>query len=217
MSIAAGVTFLIASLGLYYALERGPVRLVSPIIGAYPILSLGFAALGGASVQPDQIAAVCAIIAAVGLVAVLSDPRQGDVPPRGPTILYSVISAIGFASTFALGQRAAETGGDWQSTFATRLAALAALGLLLLVLRPDLRVGRKAVVPLVAMGLLDGVALMAVISAASLERPEFAAVAGSMFGLFTILLARVLLREHMSAAQWMGCVVAFLGIGYLAL
>ena len=43
LSLASGVAFLIASLGLYFAFERGPVRLVAPLIASYPILSIGFA------------------------------------------------------------------------------------------------------------------------------------------------------------------------------
>ncbi|WP_424988852.1 EamA family transporter [Microbulbifer sp. S227A] len=217
LSVGAGVAFLMASLGLYFAFERGPVRLVSPIIGAYPILSLAYAVLDGSRVTADQIAAVLVIVCAVGLVAMLSDPAADDMPPRGPTIALSVLSAIGFASTFKLGQMAAEHGGEWQSTFATRAIALAGLCALLILLRPDLRIGRRALVPLVTMGVLDGIALLAVISAGGLDHPEFAAVAASMFGLFTILLARVFLGEKMGAAQWAGCVVAFLGIGYLTL
>lgn len=216
-AIAAGAAFLVASLGLYYAFERGPVRLVSPIIGAYPVLSLTYAAMGGSPVTTDQVAAVLVIVCAVGLVAILSDAKTDDAPPKGPTILLSLISAVGFASTFKLGQMAAELGGEWQSTFATRVIALAALCAVLLVLRPNLRIGRSALLPLITMGVLDGIALLAVISAGALEQPEFAAVAASMFGLFTILLAWMLLREPMRPAQWAGCIVAFLGIGYLSI
>lgn len=216
-ALAAGITFLVASIGLYYAFERGPVRLVSPIIGAYPILSLVYAAIGGSPISINQVAAVLVVIAAVAVVAILSDTSSEDIPPRGLTIVLSVISGIGFATTFKLGQLAAETSGEWQSTFATRIAATVALGIVLLLLRPDLKVGRRALLPLITMGILDGIALLAVISAATLEQPEFAAVAASMFGLFTILLARIFLGEQMALKQWAGCIVAFLGIGYLTL
>lgn len=216
-SLAAGVCFLTASIGLYYAFERGPVRLVSPIIGAYPVLSLTFAALGGTPVTFHQVAAVLMIVLAVGVVAIFSDHSDEHIPARGPTIILSLISAIGFAATFKLGQMAALTGGEWESTFATRVTALALLAVILWRLRPKFRIGRSAVLPLIIMGLLDGIALLAVISAADMARPEFAAVASSMFGLFTILLARLLLKEHMAPIQWAGCLLAFAGIGYLAL
>jgi len=216
-SLAAGVCFLTASVALYYAFERGPVRLVSPIIGAYPVLSLTFAALGGTPLTVHQVTAVLMIVLAVGVVAIFSDHSDEHIPARGTTIIFSLISAIGFAATFKLGQMAALTGGEWQSTFATRVTALALLAVILWRLRPKFRIGRAAMIPLVTMGILDGIALLAVISAADMARPEYAAVASSMFGLFTILLARLLLKEHMAPMQWAGCLLAFAGIGYLAL
>lgn len=147
-------------------------------------MSLVYAAIGGSPISINQVAAVLVVIAAVAVVAILSDTSSEDIPPRGLTIVLSVISGIGFATTFKLGQLAAETSGEWQSTFATRIAATVALGIVLLLLRPDLKVGRRALLPLFTMGILDGIALLAVISAATLEQPEFAAVAASMFGAF---------------------------------
>ncbi len=217
LSIASGVAFLVASLGLYYAFERGPVRLVSPIIGAYPIVSLGLAALTGTVITSGQIIAVVLIIAGVGVVAALADTSGDPVPAKGPTIILSVISALGFALTFKLGQTAAELDSELHATMMTRITALGLLIGLLVIRRESPAVGRSAILPLIIMGALDGIALLAVLSAGRLENPQFASVSSSMFGLFTILLAWVLLKERMTAPQWGGVVVAFLGIGYLAL
>jgi drug/metabolite transporter (DMT)-like permease len=216
LSIGSGVAFLMASLGLYYAFERGPVRLVSPIIGAYPIASITFAALGGEIVTAGQIAAVLLIVAGVGVVASLADTSGDPVPPKGPTILLSIISALGFATTFALGQRAAALDGELQSTLVARVVAFSLLACLIFAIRAPIKIGRSATLPLLAMGLLDGIALLAVLSAGRVENPQFAAVASSMFGLFTIVLAWGLLKERMTMPQWAGCIVAFLAIGYLA-
>ena len=216
-SICTGIALLIAGLSLYYAFQRGPVRLVSPIIGAYPVLSILIAIFAGSPITAGQIAAVLTIVCAVGLVAVFSDSDSEKIPPKGPTILLSLISAIGFASTFALGQIAAEMGEEWQGTFMARLVATGLLCIILIALRADLRIKPTALVILTIMGLLDGIALLAVISAGALDQPEFASVAASMFGLFTILLARVLLKETMTPIQWGSCIVAFLGIGYLSI
>ena len=216
LSIGSGVAFLIASLGLYYAFERGPVRLVSPIIGAYPILSIALAAMSGARIGLDQVTAVLMIVLGVGVVASLADKSGEPVPPKGPTIALSVVSAIGFAVTFKLGQMAAALDGELHATLLARITALGLL-LALVALRPTpLSVGRKAILPLILMGTLDGIALMAVLSAGSVPNPQFAAVAASMFGLFTIVLAAVFLKERMTMPQWGGCVTAFVAIGYLA-
>lgn len=217
LSIGSGAAFLVASLGLYYAFERGPVRLVSPIIGAYPIVSLGLAALTGAVITPGQIAAVLFIIAGVGVVAALADTSGDPVPAKGPTIVLSLLSALGFALTFKLGQTAAELDGELHATMMARITALGLLAALIVIRKAPIAVGRRANLPLLIMGALDGVALLAVFTAGRLEHPQFAAVGSSMFGLFTIILAWALLKERMTAPQWGGCVVAFLGIGYLAL
>lgn len=217
LSVGSGAAFLVASLGLYFAFERGPVRLVSPIIGAYPIASIAFAAATGTAISGGQIAAVLLIVAGVGLVASLADTSGDPVPPKGPTIALSLISAIGFATTFKLGQMAAALEGELQSTFVARITAIALLVLIVIARQIQVRVDPRAILPLIVMGLLDGVALLSVLSAGSLANPQFAAVASSMFGLFTIVLAWALLKERMTAPQWGGCVIAFLAIGYLAL
>lgn len=217
LSLGSGAAFLAANIGLYFAFERGPVRLVAPLIGAYPILSLGFAVAGGAEVGAMQIAAILAVIAGTGLVAVLSDRSDSETPPIGRTALYSLLSCCGFATAFELGQMAAEQAGESATTMTARLAATVLLIALLLALRPRIWPGVRALPPLAIMGVLDGVALLSVISAARLPSPEYAAVAASMFGLLTILLAWAFLKERMTPAQWLGGAVAFGGIGYLAL
>lgn len=216
LSIGSGLAFLVASLGLYFAFERGPVRLVAPIIGAYPILSLLFAFLAGSPIGADQVLAVLVIVGAVGVVAGLSGDSDDPAPPKGPTIALSLIAAIGFAATFKLGQLAATLEGELNATLLARVTALVLLLALIVIRRQTLRVGAAALLPLVVMGLLDGVALLAVISAGVLDHPQLAAVASSMFGLITIVLAWAFLRESMSRPQWAGCLAAFLAIGYLA-
>ncbi len=217
LAIGAGISFLVASLGLYFAFERGPVRLVAPLIASYPILSVSFAVLLGAQITFAQIVAVLAIVVGVGIVAALSDGSDDDTPPIWPTIGLSLIAAAGFASTFKLGQLAALAGPELPTTMVARLTALVLLIIVVLLRGARSWPGRCALFPLFVMGTLDGVALMAVISAAPLPNPEYAAVASSTFGLLTILLAWLFLREKMSLSQWGGCILAFSGIAYLAL
>lgn len=217
LAAVAGVFFILAAYGLYYAFQRGPVRLVAPLIAAYPILSVGWASFQGTPISAFQWTAVFAIVIGVAIVAALSDDSVDDSPPKGKTVLFALTSAIGFAGTFAIGQRAAELSHEMPSTLVTRLVALALVVGICLVLRQKFWPGTRALPWLIAMGIADGIALLCVLSAGALPDPQYAAVTSSMFGLLTILLAWGFLKEGMTLPQWAGCVVAFCGVGYLAL
>lgn len=217
LSLGAGVFFVIATFGLYHAFERGPVRLVAPLIAGYPILSVAIAASQGTPISPLQWSAVLAIVAGVAVVAALSDTSSEDSPTIGPTILFSIIAAIGFAGTFALGQAAADLSHEMPATLVTRVLAMALVVAILLIFKLSFWPGKRALPLLIAMGVADGIALYCVLSAGNLPEPQYASVTSSMFGLLTILLAWVFLKERMTVPQWMGCIVAFVGVGILAL
>lgn len=216
-SLGAGVFFVIATFGLYAAFERGPVRLVAPLIASYPILSVAVAAWQGEMVTALQWLAVIAIVAGVAVVAALSDSTTDASPPKERTVLYACVAAVGFAGTFALGQHAADISEKLPTTLITRIMAVGLTAAILLAARQPFWPGRKALPLLIAMGVADGIALLSVLSAGNLADAQYASVASSMFGLLTILLAWAFLKERMSLPQWSGCVVAFCGVGYLAL
>jgi drug/metabolite transporter (DMT)-like permease len=217
ISVLSGVFFLASSLGLYGAFQRGPVKLVSPIIASYPILSIAWAAWNGVSISALQLGAVIFIILGVSLVAALSDDSDGDVPPIGKTIAFSILASIGFAGTFALGQMASAQAGELPVTFVTRIVAIGLLLAGILALKLPVWPGRAALPILALMGAADGIALLMINSAGHLPDAQYAAVASSTFGLLTIVLAWVFLKERLSGLQWAGCLIAFVGIGYLAL
>lgn len=217
LSIGAGVFFIVATFGLYYAFQRGPVRLVAPLIASYPILSIGWAMFQGAHVSAFQWLAVIAIVAGVSVVAALSDTDDEETPSYGLTIAFAIIAAVGFAGTFALGQSAAALSHDMPSTLVTRLVAFALVVTIVLAFKLPIWPGKQAFPWLVAMGIADGIALMCVLSAGALPDARYAAVASSLFGMLTIVLAWIFLKERMTLPQWVGCAVAFVGVGYLAL
>ncbi|HEY9038802.1 MAG TPA: DMT family transporter [Roseovarius sp.] len=216
LALAAGAMFFLAYIGLYRAFEIGPVRLVAPVIGAYPVLSVGWAALSGQAVSPDQWLAVGAVIAGVAIVGYLTRAGESHGHKRA-AILWAMLGGGGFAATFALGQSAAHAGAEMPVILVTRamaalmaVAAMAASG--------GLRLPARGALPLLGlMGLLDCIALGIVIAAAGMARPEFASVAASTFGMITVILAWAILRERMTGGQWLGVLLTFTAIGYLAL
>ncbi len=213
---AAGAAFFLAYIGLYRAFEIGPVRLVAPVIGAYPVLSVGWAALSGQAVTPDQWLAVGAVIAGVAIVGLLTGSGESHGNKRA-AILWAVLGGFGFAATFALGQAAAQAGAELPVILIARATA-ALVAIAIMAASGGLRLPTRGALPLLGMmGLLDCIALGIVIAAAGMARPEFASVAASTFGMITVVLAWAILRERMTGGQWLGVLLTFAAIGYLAL
>lgn len=217
LSLGAGVFLIVASAGLYLAFQRGPVRLVAPLIAGYPILSVAIAAFAGSTITALQLGAVLAIVIGVAAVAALSDDSDDDTPPIGPTIALSCFAAIGFAMTFALGQAAADLSHEMPTTLISRAFGLCLVVVALLVIKRPFWPGKSTMPMLILMGIADSIALYCVMAAGGLPDAQYAAVTSSMFGLLTIVLAWLFLKERMTPAQWAGCAVAFCGVGVLAL
>jgi drug/metabolite transporter (DMT)-like permease len=216
LGLAAGCLFGLAAIAHYKAFSIGPVKLVAPIIGSYPALSVGWAVWQGTPVSSLQWFAVIMIIFGVGYVAGTSAEDETNQSPVN-AIFWSVLAGLGFASTFAVGQAAAEQGGELPLLFPTRFAALITVLVIALALRIRILPGYGQLKILAAMGALDAIALGCVLSAGGFANPELASVLAATFGLITILLAAIFLRERMTNAQWGAVVVVFACICYLAI
>jgi drug/metabolite transporter (DMT)-like permease len=214
LALLAGLAFAVANLGLYRALAIGPVRLVAPLCGSYPVLSLAIAALQGRTAAVWEWAAILAIIGGLALAASKGEDEPNG--PRGKAVLWALVGATGFALTFAFAQQAAMGGGELTVTVVARLAALGCVAGWLFLARIPLDSARAQWRPLVLLGALDATAISLVIAAARFPSPEYAAVASSVFGLVTILLAWRFLGEAMRATQWLGVLIVFAGIAAIA-
>lgn len=217
LAAGSGLVYALGGYSLYRAFQIGPVRMVAPIIGSYPVLSLGFATLQGQPPSLGQLIAVVAIIAGVALIAVLSDHERDAAGSRREALLWSALGCGGFAVTFVLGQRASLMSDQVSTVLLSRLAGFIGLGLALSFKRERLSLRGAPFGTLVLMGACDACALGMVQAAGSLPRPEFASVASSVFGMVTIILAWAFLKERMSAPQWGAVAIVFAGIGYLGL
>lgn len=216
LALLSGLAFAGASVGLYRAFAIGPVRLVAPICGSYPVLSLAFALAQGRSIVIWEWLAVAAVIAGLALAASRREGEDETDGSRRAAVLWAMLGATGFATTFAMAQAAAADGGELGVTVLARLAALATVGTWLLLGRHSLALARAQWRPLALLGVLDATAISLVVAAAGFPSPEHAAVTSSVFGLVTILLAWRFLHEPMRPAQWLGVLIVFAGIAAIA-
>lgn len=215
LAIAAGVTAVVANLGLYRAFTIGPVSLVAPICGAYPVLSVLFAIARGQDSGPQVWLAVLAVV--LGVATVARGEGGASAGSRLAAVAWASLACISFALTFGLAQWSAETGAHLPVAAITRITSLAVALVWLAQRRPGMA-GIASIWPaLLLMGCLDVGALTAVTLAGGLPNAEFAAVASSIFGIVTILLAWKFLNEPMRQTQWAGVALVFAGIAALGL
>ena len=213
---ASGLAYAAGGLGLYKAFQLAPVRIVAPILGAYPMISLMIAAAQGKVVSGLEALAVLAIVAGIAVVA-LSGKAEGEVQGSlARAVAWAVLGAVGFAATFALGHVASASGAEGAVVLITRGVTLLGVGGMLLITRTGMASVRGQVPVLALMGVLDALALGLVIVAGGLPSAEYAAITSSLFGVITILLAWRFLGETVARAQWLGILVVFAGIGVLA-
>ncbi|MGX0976323.1 drug/metabolite transporter (DMT)-like permease [Roseovarius sp. MBR-51] len=217
LAVLAGVFFGIGGTALYRAFAIGPVRLVAPVIGAYPILSVGWASLNGAPTTALEWIMVGLIICGVAYIAQSDaghDPAEAPASPL-PAIAWSLLAALGFALTFAIGHKATATGGELLLLAPTRAAALVVVLGFALALRAPLALSHRHAPLLLLMGTLDALAIGCVIGAGQTARPEFAAIGASTFGVITVLFAAIFLRERLRGSQWLAVLGVFTAIGIL--
>ncbi|MGJ8624291.1 MAG: EamA family transporter [Yoonia sp.] len=213
----AGVSFAIANCGLYVAFQRGPVWLAAPLVACFSIVSVWIAMFGGATVSLEQWAAILTILTGITLIATLSDRTKTQDTPKFWTVVSASVAAVAFSITFAFGQIATEVTNGLVSAMAMRIVAICVILVGILALRLPLWPKSGTWGILAIMGLLDGVAILSIVSAANYPHPEYAAVATAIYGLPTIWLASFFLKERINLKQWGGCFIVFIGIGYLAL
>ena len=215
--VATGIGVMAATLLLYAGLARGPIGMVAPIVGAYPAFNILIGLVAGIVPNGLQWIAILTVMAGVAVVARFAPEPGEDV--KGDvrvTLVIALLSALAFALAISAGQAAARVHGEIAVTAAARwVSVVAAFGYLLIR-------GRPVVVPagwrwpVVAQGTLDGLAYLALFAAAHGPGSVIAAVVASSFAAVTVVLARFVLKEPMSLAQWAGIAMIVIGVGALS-
>ncbi len=218
--LLTGLGIMTATLLLYWGLARGPVTVVAPIAGSYPALNLGLAVALGTRPSALDWAAMAVVMAGVIVVAraarSFEDPAGATRAQLRFTIGLALGAALAFAVTIAIAQQASHLYGELQTVALSRWVSLLACALLLLVRRQKPRVPLRWWPWIGLQGLLDGGAYVALLTGSQGPGAEIAVVVGSGFGAVTVLLARLVLREAMTWAQWAGIAAIVTGVAILS-
>lgn len=203
----AGVAGVLGLLAFYSALSRGKMGIAAPIsavlTATLPVL---FSALTAGLPGLLQLLGFALALLAIGLI---SRPEETKGPPQG--IGLAVLAGCGFGCFFILISRVSLTAVFWPLA-AARLTSVCVVFTLLLLRRQPLLPGRKAAPLVVLAGMLDAIGNAFFVLAAHSGRLDVAAILSSLYPAATVLLAALILREHVTRIQGIGILLVLLAI-----
>ena len=209
--VAAGVSGAFGIAALYKALAIGRMGIIAPvasvITGVLPVL-VGIRTEG----FPDrlQLAGFVLALASIWLVA----RPDGEIDShRG--LGLAVLAGGLFGLFLVAGKQAGHDGVFWPLVAARTASTL--LMLVIVAATPrDGRSLRSALIPILLSGLLDSGANALFIAATRHGRLDVAAVLSSLYPASTVILARVQLKERLSATQNAGIVGALFSVALIS-
>ena len=211
--VLAGVVGLIGLAMLYSALAAGAMSLVAPIIGTVAaILPVIWDVATGASITSTNWVGIGIGIGAVGLIA---GERSGERLSR-KLILQSLGAAVAFAFFYIALAQTSQESGLWPIVAARSVAIPLAFGAALIV-------GSAAIPPhgprklVLIAGMFDMAANLAILVSLQTGPMGINVVLTSLYPVFTVAAAVLILREHPTTRQTIGIVLAIFAVVLLAL
>ncbi len=214
LGLAAGAGGGAGLAAFYRALSLGTMSVVSPLVACGAVVPFGISLASGERPAPVAVAGAGAALGGA-VLASLEEHRSASAE-RTRAVLLAVVAAVAlglFVYFLGLGSRQ----GDPLSTLlGARVGSLSLLVALAAVRRSPLRIGRRSLPAVLAVGLADvsANALFALASGHGLL--ALVSVLGSLYPVVTVLLAHLLLGERLTRPQQAGVAVAMAGVALIA-
>ncbi len=208
---AAGVAGSVGLIAVYQSLAVGNMGINSPltavVAAAFPVLVAAIS-LG----VPPAMRLIGFVVAVAGIWC-LSRPSREMRPPRG--LGLAALAGLGYGGFYVLISHVGGPSVFWPLAVATGTALLIMVGLTA-VRRQPWHPPRGVVGVALLAGLLDAGGNACFVLAAHAGRVDFAAVLGSLYPAFTVLLARVVLDERLTLTQTAGLIAAIASLPLIA-
>jgi drug/metabolite transporter (DMT)-like permease len=210
LGLAAGVGGGAGLAAFYQALAVGTMSIVSPLVACGAIVPFTLSLATGN--RPSAVELAGAVVAVVGAVLASAEERRAEAAERGRAILLAVFAAVAlglFLYFLGLGSR---HGGPLPALIGARVGSLSFLVALALARRAPFTVGRRWLLPVAAIGLVDVAANALFALASGRGLLALVSVLGSLYPVVTVLLAHVILGERLTRVQVGGVAIALAGV-----
>jgi uncharacterized membrane protein len=196
----------------YRALSLGNMGLTTPVaavLGAAIPTVLEIAKEG----SPGTIPVLGFVVAGLG-VWLISRSEGGAARPKG--LGLAVLAGIGFAGFYLCVHQAGNESASWIATL-SRIASLAVTGAIVLVSGGRQKISRDLVLMAIAAGTLDVTGTVVFLMASQAGRLDAAVVLSSLYPAITVLLARIILKEHFTRWKAVGMIAALAAVPMIAM
>ena len=215
-SFLSGILIMFGLLCLYRGLQMGPVSIVAAITASNPlIVFLIRYALGSEPTLLQWLSTLVVILGAI-LVSFSANSFQESLGLTKKQIKESVIISFMASITLALGlifsQEATNTLEPLETVIYIRFFSLLGISSILLFTKSKITLTKKAIPILFFQGILETSGYFCLVSAYIFDKASIAVVISSGFGLVTIILARLILKEQIAKLQSVGIFLTFLGV-----
>ena len=188
----------------------GLTAVAAPISASAAVIPVTVGLARGERPSAPQLAGVA--LALFGVVLVSREPGAEWRLSAG--VPLALVAALGFGGYFVFMDRASAEDAYWAVLVARGFSS--AIALAVAAAWGTLRVGRRNLPVLVAIGLFDVAANLALALALNEGYVSLVSVVAALYPVFTVLLAVVVLHERPARSQALGGAVALTGVGLIA-
>ena len=218
-SLGAGVAVIVGLACFYRALASGTMSVVAPVAATGVAIPVLVGLLGGNHLGTVQAAGMLAAV--IGVVLASRHPGARSTPAgrrsHRDAIGLALVAAIAFGCYFLLAHIGSRGGVAWLLALANVTGVIGVLVIALALRSAPVRPPSHADVLILALaGVLEFAATGLYGLANRHGQLNVVAVAGSLYPVATVLLARAVLKEHLVRLQALGVSLALVGVALIA-
>jgi drug/metabolite transporter (DMT)-like permease len=209
----AGIAGIVGLGALYRGLAIGAMGIVAPISAAGPVVPLAADVAQGVVPRPLQWLGVALVVA--GVVILSREPASATGTRMAAGVGLALVAAAGFGAFWVGVDASTDESVPW-AVAAVRSTAVAIALTAVLLTSTTLRAPAPLLLLIVGVGLFDTSANVAVAAASTEGAIGIVAVLSALYPVVTVVLARLVLGERLSASRRFGGVLALAGAALVA-
>jgi drug/metabolite transporter (DMT)-like permease len=211
-ALAAGALGGTALAVFYRALADGKMGITAPLAAVLAAaIPTGFSLITEG--LPGTLSLTGFVVAGIG-IWLMSRPDGSSGRPAGLSMAF--IAGLGFAGFFICINQTGNSSALW-SAASSRVASLILVALIVVARRRGFQVSRSDAALAIFAGCLDSTGTLLFIRAEQTGRLDAAVVLASLYPAVTVLLARIVLKEHFTRWKAIGILAALAAVPMIAM